>query len=107
MSTDDKIRFPPLNDGNYMEWSIHMGAELICKGLWDNIQCEVSLEGRNNMEMEEIVTKWHRKRTQKKMAETCMEMVKDSQLMHICTCNPEVLWRNLLPLTYRNQCGCH
>jgi len=38
MSVDEKTHFPLLNNDNYMEWSIHMEAELICKGLWDNKQ---------------------------------------------------------------------
>jgi hypothetical protein len=44
MSLDEKTCFPPLNDNNYMEWFIHMEVELIHKGLWDNVQCEVSVE---------------------------------------------------------------
>ena len=31
-----------------MEWSIHMEAELVRKGLWDNVQCEVSVEEVNS-----------------------------------------------------------
>jgi hypothetical protein len=98
MSVDEKTRFPPLNDDNYTEWSIRMEAELIRKGLWDNVQCEVSVEGKTAVEAEEIVTKWRGKRTQKKMAETCAEIilrVEDSQLAHIRTRDPEILWGNL------------
>jgi hypothetical protein len=97
MSVDEKTRFPPLNDGNYTEWSIRMEAELIRKGLWDNVQCEVSVEGKPVQEAEEIVTKWRGKR--KKMAETCAEIilrVEDSQLAHIRGRDPEILWGNLL-----------
>ena len=96
MSVDEKTPFPPFNDDNYTEWSIHMEAELI---LWDNIQCEVSVEGKTAVEVEEIVMKWHGKRTQKKMAETCAEIilrVEDSQLAHVHGCDPEILWGNLL-----------
>jgi hypothetical protein len=75
MSIDEKTRFPPLNDDNYMEWSIHMEAELIHKGLWDNVQCEVSVEGKTAEEAEEIVTKWRGKHTQKKMVETCAKII--------------------------------
>ena len=99
MSVDEKTHFPPLNDDNYMEWSIPMEAKLICKGLWDNVQCEVSVEGKTAVEVEEIVTKWHGKCTQKKMAETCAEIilrVEDSQLAHVHGCDPEILWGNLL-----------
>jgi hypothetical protein len=70
------------------------GGKLICKSLWDNVQCEVSVEEKTAIEAEEIVMKWHGKHTQKKMAETCAEIilrVKDSQLAHIYTCNPESL----------------
>src|SRR5882762_5022566 len=98
MATDDKTRFPPLNEDNYTEWSIRMEAELIRKSLWDNVQCEVSVEGKSPQEAEEIVTKWRGKRTQKKMAETCAEIilrVEDSQLAHIRTRDPEILWGNL------------
>ena len=83
MSVDEKTCFPPLNDDNYMEWSNRMEAELICKGLWDNIQCKVSVEGKPAQEAEEIVTKWHRKREDGR--------VEDSQLAHICDCDPEIL----------------
>ena len=89
MSLDDKTRFPLLNDGNYMEWSICMEAELVHKGLWDNIQCKVSVEGKSTQEVEEIVMKWCGKH--KKMAETCAKIilrVEDSQLAHICGRNP-------------------
>jgi hypothetical protein len=99
MSIDEKTRFPPLNDDNYTEWSIRMEAELIRKSLWDNVQCEVSVEGKMTAEAEEIVTKWRGKRTQKKMAETCAEIilrVEDSQLAHIRGRDPEILWGNLL-----------
>ena len=105
MSVDEKTRFPPLNNDNYTEWSIRMEAELICKGLWDNIQCEVSVDGKMAEEAEEIVTKWHGKCTQKKMAETCAEIilrVEDSQLTHICTRDPESLWGNL----HQVHCAC-
>jgi hypothetical protein len=97
MSLDEKTCFPPLNNNNYTEWSIHMEAELICKGLWDNVQCEVSVEGKPAQEPEEIVMKWHGKR--KKMEETCAEIilrVEDSQLAHIHGRNLEILWGNLL-----------
>jgi hypothetical protein len=99
MSVDEKTRFPPLNDDNYTEWSIRMEAELIRKSLWDNVQCEVSVEGKTTDEAKEVVTKWRGKRTQKKMAETCAEIilrVEDSQLAHIRTRDPETLWGNLL-----------
>jgi hypothetical protein len=97
MSLDEKTRFPPLNDSNYTEWSIRMEAELVHKGLWDNLQCKVSVEGKPTEEAEEIVTKWHGKR--KKMAETCAEIIlriEDSQLAHIRGRDPEILWGNLL-----------
>jgi hypothetical protein len=48
-------------------------------------------------EAEEIVTKWHGKC--KKMVETCAKIilrVEDLQLAHICGCDPEILWGNLL-----------
>jgi hypothetical protein len=61
MSLDEKTCFPPLNDSNYTEWSIRMEAELVRKGLWDNVQCEVSVEGKPTEEVEEIVTKWRGK----------------------------------------------
>jgi Domain of unknown function (DUF4219) len=98
MSVDEKTRFPPLNDDNYTEWSIRMEAKLIHKSLWDNVQCEVSVEGKTAVEAEEIVMKWRGKCTQKKMAETCAEIilrVEDSQLAHIRTRDPESLWGNL------------
>jgi hypothetical protein len=41
-----------------------MEAELISKGLWDNLQCKVSVEGKMAQEAKEIVTKWHGKHTQ-------------------------------------------
>src|ERR1700683_1858791 len=99
MSVDEKTRFPPLNDDNYMEWSICMEANLIRKGLWDNVQCEVSVEEKTVVEAEKIVTKWHGKTTQKKMAETCAEIilrVEDLQLAHIRGRHLEILWGNLL-----------
>ena len=99
MSIDEKTCFPPLNDDNYMEWSNRMEAELICKGLWDNIQCKVSVEGKTAEEVGEIVMKWCGKHTQKKMVETCAEIilrVEDSQLAHIRGHDPEILWGNLL-----------
>src|ERR1700683_2168147 len=99
MSVDKKTHFPPLNDNNYMEWSICMEAELICKGLWDNVQCEVGVEGKTAVEAEEIAMKGHGKPTQKKMAETCAEIilrVEDSQLAHVCGHDLEILWGYLL-----------
>src|SRR5258705_12336231 len=98
MSIDEKTRFPPLNNDNYMEWSIRMEAELIRKGLWDNVQCEVSVEGKTAEEVEEIVMNWRGKCTQKKMVETCAKItlrVEDSQLAHIRTRDPKILWANL------------
>ena len=73
MSLDKKTCFPPLNNSNYMEWSIHMEAELVHKGLWDNIQCKVSVEGKATQNAEEIVTKWCGKC--KKMVETCAKII--------------------------------
>ena len=76
-----------------------MEAELICKSLWDNVQCEVSVEEKTAAEVEEIVTKWRGKCTQKKMVETCAEIilrVEDLQLAHIRGHNPDILWGNLL-----------
>ena len=75
-----------------------MEAKLICKGLWDNVQCEVSVEGETTEEAEEMVAKWCGKCTQKKM-ETCAKIIlraEDSQLAHICGCDLEILWGNLL-----------
>ena len=98
MSVDEKTRFPPLNDDNYTEWSIRWRLNSSAKASGTTYS-EVSVEGKTAVEVEEIVTKWHGKCTQKKMVETCAKIilrVEDSQLAHVRGHDPEILWGNLL-----------
>ena len=75
-----------------------MEAELICKGLWDNVLCETDVEGKTEDEVKDVVTNWRGKRTSKKMAETRAEIilrVEDSQLAHVRDRDPELIWIGL------------
>lgn len=64
MTLNDKPgRFPPLNDSNYTEWSVHMEAKFIHKGLWDNVLCKMDAEGKTEDEVKDVVMKWHGKHT--------------------------------------------
>jgi hypothetical protein len=94
--TDDKprYRFPLLNDSNYTEWSMRMEAELIEKGLWDQVYVEVNEDGKNADEVKAELAKLVAKRNTKKMAEARARMitrVEGSQLAHLRNRDPIVM----------------
>jgi gag-polypeptide of LTR copia-type/Domain of unknown function (DUF4219) len=102
MSGDDELKatrfFEPLDDsGNYPEWSIRMEAELVRRGLWENVMFEGNAEGSEE-DLEKALEAWNKKRTAKKMAEARTEIilrVKDSQLAHMRSRDPKEIWETL------------
>lgn len=98
MSEDHKPRFPPLNDTNFSEWSIRMEAELIRKDLWGMVKCHVDMDGKDAEEEEKAILEWRRKRTKRKITEAYAEIVlrvEDSQLAHMRSRDPEIIWETL------------
>jgi len=96
---NDKVRhFPPLNNSNYTEWSMRMEAELIRKGLWDTVFCEIVDVGKTPEEVVREVEKAKAKRTAKKMAEARAELILRAdctQLVHMRDRDPMVIWESL------------
>jgi predicted restriction endonuclease len=96
MSTDNKTpAFVPLNDTNFGQWSIQMEAHLIRKELWNMVMCETDTDGKTDVEVATIWEDWRKKRLKKKIADAYAEIVlrvEDSQLMHMRSHDPEILW---------------
>src|SRR5215469_1805526 len=95
---DKSMRFPPLNDSNYSEWSMRMEAEFVRKGLWDMVFCEVVGEGKTLEQIAEEVERLKAKRNAKKMAEARAEMVmraERGQLVHMRDRDPMIIWESL------------
>ena len=44
---DHTGHFPKLNDVNYTKWSIRMEAELICHGLWAQVEIVIDEDGKD------------------------------------------------------------
>jgi hypothetical protein len=85
MSDDTKTpNFTRLNDENYSLWVVRMEADLISRGLWNQVVCEAVTK---EMKLEEVMAtedEWKRKR--KKTAEAraaIIQRVEDSQLTHM------------------------
>ena len=90
--------FLKLNDGNYIEWSIQMEAELIKRGLWTMVEIIVDVDGKD---ADSVHTEWETKKSKRnsqKMAETQSKLilcVEDNQLTHMCSKDPMVIWETL------------
>ena len=99
MSSEDKTPyFAPLNDTNFHEWSIRIEAHLIRKDLWGTVTCETDTDGKTDADIEVIWTDWRKKRSAKKITEAYAEIVlrvEDSQLVHMRSKDPEVIWDTL------------
>ena len=99
MSSEDRTpHFAPLNDTNFHEWSIRIEAHLIRKDLWGTVTCETDTDGKSDAEIEGIWADWRKKRSMKKITEAYAEMVlrvEDSQLVHMRSKDPEVIWDTL------------
>jgi hypothetical protein len=99
MASDDKTpHFPLLNNTNYSEWSIHMEAELIRKGLWELVLCKVEKSGKDASEITAEIEKVKAKRSAKKMAEACAKIilrVEGLQLAHMRNWDPMAIWEAL------------
>ena len=97
--------FPLLNDANYTEWAMWMEAELIDKGLWEQVFVELDTSGKTKQEVESEQAKAVTKRSAKKMSEATVRMitrVKTLQLVHMCEQDPMVIWEKLT-VTHRVQ----
>ena len=99
MSSEDKTpHFALLNDTNFHEWSICIEAHLIQKDLWGTVTCETDTDGKTDADIEVIWTDWRKKRSAKKITEAYAEIVlrvEDSQLVHMCSKDPEIIWDRL------------
>ena len=100
--TDDTrdlhAQFPLLNDANYTEWAMLMDAELIEKGLWEQVFVELDTSGKTKQEVE---SKWVKvvTRSVKKMSQARVRMImriETSQLVHMCKWDPMVIWEKLM-----------
>ena len=92
------IRFPPLNESNYSEWSMRMESELVWKGLWDVVFCDITSQGRDPGEVLAETEKWKGRRSAKRMAEARAEMIlraDRSQLVHMRDRDPLMVWDTL------------
>ena len=111
MSSEDKTPyFAPLNDTNFHKWSIRIEAHLIRKDLWSTITCETDTDSKTDAEIEVIWTDWRKKRSAKKIMEAHAKIVlrvEDSQLVHMCSKDPEIIWDTLAQVHRRKawQCG--
>jgi hypothetical protein len=97
--SDRTPRFPLLGNGNYGEWSIRMEAELIRKGLWDQVYVEVDITGKTEDEVKAELQKLMTKR--KKMAEARAEIIlriERDQLAHARDRDPKIIWETLARL---------
>jgi len=95
---DSRTRFPLLSDANYTEWAMRMEAELIEKGLWEQVHVEVDTDGKTVQEIESERAKAVAKRTAKKMSEARARMitrVETSQLVHMRERDPMVIWAKI------------
>ena len=101
MTDDDRdlrARFPLLNDANYTEWAMRREAELIEKGLWEQVFVELDTSGKTEHEVESKWAKAVAKRSMKKMSEARVRMimrVETSQLVHMRERDPMVIWEKL------------
>jgi hypothetical protein len=95
---DSRARFPLLSDANYTEWAMRMEAELIEKGLWEQVFVELDVNGKTVQEIESERAKAVAKRNAKKMGEVRARMitrVEMSQLVHMRERDPMVIWAKL------------
>jgi hypothetical protein len=95
---DSRARFPLLSDANYTEWAMRMEAELIEKGLWEQVFVELDVNGKTVQEIESERAKAVAKRNVKKMGEARARMimrVETSQLVHMREWDPMVIWAKL------------
>jgi hypothetical protein len=102
-SEDHQIRFPSLNDSNYVEWSLRMEAKLVEKGLWEQVFIEIDVNGKSADEISAEKAKAVVKRTTRKMAEARARMiawVEVSQLVHMHVRDPMTIWADLA-MTHR------
>ena len=99
MSFKDRTpHFTLLNNTNFHKWSIHIEAHLIWKDLWGTVTCETDTDGKSDAEIEGIWADWRKKQSMKKIMEAYAKMVlrvEDSQLVHMCSKDPEVIWDTL------------
>ena len=75
-----------------------MEAELIEKGLWEQVFVELDTSGKTKQEVESEWAKVVKKRSTKKMSEARVRMimrVEMSQLVHMCKWDPMVIWEKL------------
>jgi hypothetical protein len=95
---DSRARFLLLSDANYTEWAMQMEAELIEKGLWEQVFVELDVNGKTVQEIESEWVKAVAKRNAKKMGEARARMitrVETSQLVHMREQDPMVIWAKL------------
>jgi hypothetical protein len=101
MTDDDRdscARFLLLSDANYTEWAMRMEAELIEKGLWEQVFVELDVNGKTVQEIESERVKAVAKRNAKKMGEARARMimrVETLQLVHMHKRDPMVIWAKL------------
>ncbi len=97
--TVENCRFPKLNDVNYVEWAMHMEADLVRRKLWDGI-VEITLDGdvQDPSQWQEEYEKKKMKRSVQRMNEARAEMimqVDDGQLSHMRSRDPMEIWEML------------
>ena len=82
---------------------MRMEAELIEKGLWEQVFVELDTSGKTKQEVESEQAKAVTKRSKKKMSKARVRMitrVETSQLVHMRKRDPMVIWEKLV-VTHR------
>lgn len=92
MADTTSMRFAPLNDSNYAEWSIRMKAYLIRRKLWKVV--DILEEGKSAKAFADELEA----RSKDLMDEACAEMtlmVEGGQLSHMQSPDPREIWLTL------------
>jgi hypothetical protein len=93
MSASDKYyTFPKLDDSNYISWSTRMKAILIKKSYWPLVSGKETLTNSIQADADKLAAF-----TQRQL-EVCSELilaVEDSQLTHMDSDDPKVIWDEL------------
>lgn len=97
--SDRTPNFPPLNGKNAISWFLRMEAHLIRKQLYSQVVTYTGdVSGLTQVEIDEAWDKWRKARDGDKVLEAYAEMVlrvEDSQLVHMRSKDPEVIWDTL------------
>ena len=98
MTSMDLLRSPGftlLNDENYGLWVVRMEADLVTRGLWDQVVWEEEETVAEEKRDEEYKKWWGERKKKAEARAALIQRVEDSQLTHMRDWDPAVIWTNL------------